>query len=151
MYGDVPPDADAVAPPSNRPLQVTLESTCEAATKTVGSVTVDELVEVQPFASVTVTVYVPAATPVIDAVVAVFDHAYVYGDVPPVADAVAPPSDNPLQVMVESTCEAATNTVGSVTVDELVEVQPFASVTVTVYVPADKLLAVAVVAPLDHA
>ena len=74
-----------------------------------------------------------------------------YGDVPPVADAVAPPSDNPLHVMVESTCEDATNTVGSVTVDELVEVHPFASVTVTVYVPADKLLTVAVVAPVDHA
>ena len=74
MYGDVPPVADAVAPPSDNPLHVMVESTCEAATNTVGSVTVDELVDVQPFASVTVTVYVPAVTPVIDAVVAVFDQ-----------------------------------------------------------------------------
>ena len=36
---------------------------------------VAELVLVQPFASVTVTVYVPAAKPLMSCVVALFDHA----------------------------------------------------------------------------
>jgi hypothetical protein len=43
------------------------------------------------------------------------------------------------------------NAVGSVTVDVAVVEQPLASVTVTVYVPATKLLFVAVVVPFDHA
>ena len=66
----------------------------------------------------------------IEAVVAEFDHTNVYGVVPPVALAVAPPSDNPLHVTLESTCVDATNTLGSVTVADDVEVHPFASVIV---------------------
>jgi hypothetical protein len=61
---------EVVAPPFERPLHVMFESTIEALTKMVGSVTVAELVEVHPFASVIVTEYVPAITPVIEAVVA---------------------------------------------------------------------------------
>ena len=56
-------------------------------------------VVVQELASDTVTVYVPAVTPVILAVVAELLHAKVYGDVPPVALAIADPSDKPLQLM----------------------------------------------------
>ena len=39
---------------------------------------------VHPFASVTVTVYVPAAKFCGSCAVVLFDHAYVYGAVPPV-------------------------------------------------------------------
>jgi hypothetical protein len=77
VYGIVPPVDEAVAPPSDKALQEMLESTTEVLTKIVGSTTVTELVEVQPFASIIVTVYVPAITPVIEAVVAVLDHEYV--------------------------------------------------------------------------
>ena len=70
----LPPVADAVAPPSDNPLHVTLLSTTAEADNTDGSVTVLLAVAVQPFASVTVTVYVPALTPVIDAVVAALLH-----------------------------------------------------------------------------
>ena len=70
----LPPVADAVAPPSDNPLHVTLLSTTAEADNTAGSVTVLLAVAVQPFASVTVTVYVPALTPVIDAVVAALLH-----------------------------------------------------------------------------
>ena len=69
--------ADAVAPPSEPPLHDTLTFTTEEATNAVGSVTVDVDVAVQPFASVTVAVYVPAGTPVIDAVVVPLLQAYV--------------------------------------------------------------------------
>ena len=70
----VPPVAAEVAPPSKKPLHVTLLSTTVAATNAAGSVIVELLVDVQPFASVTVTVYVPATTPVILAVVALLLH-----------------------------------------------------------------------------
>ena len=125
MYGIVPPVDEAVTAPSAIPLHVVFEFTTLAAISIAGSVTVIELVEVHPLASVIVVVYVPATTPVIVAVVAELLHAYVYGMVPPVADDVAPPSAKPLQVMFESTTLAATNIAGSETVTELVEVHPF--------------------------
>ena len=66
----------------------------------VGSVMVTLDVVVQELASDTVTVYVPAATPVMLAVVAALLHAKVYGVVPPVPLAVADPSLPPLQLNV---------------------------------------------------
>ena len=66
----VPPVALAVAPPSEKPLQLTLLSTTVAATNAAGSVIVGLEVAVHPLLSVTVTVYVPATTPVMLAVVA---------------------------------------------------------------------------------
>ena len=66
----VPPEAVAVAAPSFPPLQLTLSSRDAVATRTVGSVIVMVVVSVHPLASVTVTVYVSALTPVIEAVVA---------------------------------------------------------------------------------
>ena len=42
------------------------------------------VVAVQPFASVTTTLYVPAAKFCGSCTVALFDHKYVYGAVPPV-------------------------------------------------------------------
>ena len=66
------------------------------------------------------------------AVVALLLHAYVYGIVPPVPLAVAPPSEKVLQVTLLSTATAAIIRAGSVTVPLAVSVQPFASVIVTV-------------------
>ena len=67
---------------------------------------------VQPFASVAVTTYVPAVTPVMEAVVAPLLHVNEYVTVPPDAEALAPPSLPPLQLTFESTTAAATNNVG---------------------------------------
>ena len=69
MYGVVPPEALAEAVPvadakQSAPVVVTDADTW------VGSVTVALLVIVQPFASVIVTVYVPAVKPVLFCVVA---------------------------------------------------------------------------------
>ena len=71
--------------------------------------------------------------------------------VPPVADAVAPPSFPPLQLTLLSTTVAATSTAGSSTTTVSVAVHPFASVAVTVNVPAVNPVAVAVVAPVFQA
>jgi hypothetical protein len=103
-------------------------------------------VAVQPFASVTVTLYEPEAFTAIDCVVAPFDHAYdeaedaVSVTEPPAQKVVGPPA-----VIVG---------VGSgLTVTEVaddVAEQPFASVTVTLYEP-DALTAIdCVVAPVLH-
>ena len=64
MYAVVPPVAEAVASPSFPPLQLTLLSTEVAATSTAGSVMTTDEESVQPLASVTVTLYVPAPNPV---------------------------------------------------------------------------------------
>ena len=69
------------------------------ATNTAGSVMVTSSVSVHPFASVAVTVYVPAVRPVAVAEVPPPpDHAYVIVPVPPDPDAVAAPSLSPLQL-----------------------------------------------------
>ena len=132
VYGDVPPVALAVAEPSDKPLQVTLAFTADDAANTAGSVMVTLEVVVQELASDTVTVYVPAVTPVMLAVVAELLQAKMYGAVPPAPLAVADPLLPPLQLTdVFATVDAA-NTVGSVIVVLDVVVQLFASVTVTV-------------------
>jgi hypothetical protein len=147
----VPPVALAVAPPSLKPLQLMLLSTTLDAANTAGSVMVIELLSVHPFASVIVTEYVPAATPVILAVVAALLHIYVYGMVPPVPVTVPPPSARPLQLMLLSTTPADASNAGSVIVILEESVQPFASVIVTEYVPAATPVMLAVVALLLHA
>ena len=129
----------------------------ELATTAVGSVTVVPAVVVQLFASDTVTVYVPATSPLAVAVVAKVAelvevlHAKLYGAVPPEPLAVADPSFPPLQLMFVFTTELATTAVGSVMAVVAIDVQLFASVTVTVYVPATNPFVVAVVAALLHA
>ena len=70
----MPPVTLAVADPSLPPLQLTAVFTTELATKAVGSVIIMLAVVVQLFASEIVTVYVPAATPVMLAVVAALLH-----------------------------------------------------------------------------
>jgi len=86
-----------------------------------------------------------------DAVVLPVFQEYEYGEVPPVAEAVAPPSVNPLQLTLLSTMAEETSIAGSVTVNDFVAILPFRSVMVTVYVPAPKLDKEAVVAAVDHA
>ena len=71
----------------------------QTATSRVGSVIVTDAVSVQPLASVAVTVYVPAVSPVaVAAEPPPPDQAYVIVPVPPVAEAVAEPSLPPLQL-----------------------------------------------------
>ena len=70
----MPPVTLAVADPSLPPLQLTAVFTTELATKAVGSAMVTLDVVVQLFASEIVTVYVPAATPVMLAVTAALLH-----------------------------------------------------------------------------
>ncbi len=111
-------------------------------------VTLDVLVH--EFTSDTVTVYVPATRPFVVTVVAELLHAKVYGDVPPVPLAVAEPLLPPLQLMLVFITELATTAVGSVIVTLDVLVHKFASDTVTVYVPADTPVILAVVAELLH-
>jgi hypothetical protein len=102
--------------------------------------------DVQLFASVVVTVYVPLVLTVMAAVVAPVDQRY---DVPPEAVSVTlPPAQNvvgPDGVMV------AVGSGLTVTVcDAGAEVQEFASVVVTVYVPDVDTAMAAVVAPVDQ-
>ena len=72
----MPPVTFAVAPPLDKPLQLTLLSTPTDTTNIAGSVTVELLVLVQPLASVMVTEYIPATTPVMLAVVAALLQTY---------------------------------------------------------------------------
>ena len=108
-----------------------------------------DAVAVHAFASVTVTVYVPALRP--EAVAFVCPpgaHANVYGDVPPTGVAVALPVLPPLHFTF--TIEPVLTdkaTAGCVITADAVAVQAFASVTVTVYVPALRPVAVALVCP----
>ncbi len=106
--------------------------------KAVGCVIVNDVeVAVQLLASLTVTVYVPAAKLVKDVeawnVVPLIE--YVYGAVPPVADAVIVPLVPPKQETLVLTPDATSN-VGWVIVAEAFVVQEFASVITTLKVPA---------------
>jgi len=90
-------------------------------------------VRVQECASVTVTVYVPAARLEADAAVPPEgDHTYVYGGVPPLTEIAAAPSLPPRQETLEDPAVDIEIGVGVVTEVVAVIVQPFASVAVTV-------------------
>ena len=94
-------------------------------------VTVNVCVPVQPLASVTVTVYVPAARPVGFAVVPTFGfQAYVYGPVPPEGVTAIAPLFAPLQDRLVMLPVAVTG-VALLIVKVAVEVHPASSVTVT--------------------
>ncbi|MNT53061.1 hypothetical protein D3C72_1901290 [compost metagenome] len=75
-------------------------------------------------------------------------HEYVYVPVPPVTATVADPVAEPLHAIFVCALAVATKAAGSVIVKLWVSVHPFASVTVTVYVPAESPVAVAPVPPL---
>ena len=131
VYAVVPPEAEAVASPSFPPLQFTLSSTEAAATSAVGSVIVTESVSVQPFASVAVTVYIPADSPVIEDPEPLLLQEKEYPEVPPDAEAEAAPVLPPLQLTFVPVAVTA-RTVGCVIVVDAVPVHPLLSVTVTV-------------------
>jgi hypothetical protein len=115
-------------------------------TRAAGSVIETLAVPAHPLASVAVTIYEPAANPLAIEVVCtgVVFHEYVYGAVPPAATAVAEPSLPSLHITFTWVVETVTEA-GSRIVTFVFAVQPLASVTVTVYGPADRPVAVAVV------
>jgi len=133
---------------------VELSQTTEGSAVIVGAdgfafavTTVGAEVELQPFPSMTVTVYEPELDTTIDCVVAVVDQRYVY---PLGAVSVTlPPAHNvvgPLGVIVGVGGFGLTVT----TVGAEVELHPLPSLTVTVYEPALVTRIDCVVAPVDH-
>ena len=103
VYGAVPPEPATVAEPVDCPKQFTLTTVPAliVAVTALGCVNVTVAVAVQPLASVVVTRYVPAASPLSVCVVAVVDHAKPYGVVPPAGLAVTDPSDEPKQLICD--------------------------------------------------
>ena len=103
----------------------------------------------QPFASVTVTPYSPAGTPVSVGPVAPVDQRKAYGPVPPCGTTVALP-DAPPKHSTPSEAISAARGPGCVMLTLAVAGQPFASVTVTLYSPAGTPTSDAPVAPVDQ-
>jgi hypothetical protein len=99
-----------------------------------------------PFASDTVTPYVPAERFTSDCVVAPLLQIKLYGNAPPSGVTVAVPFVAPHVVAVEAAVAVGPGV--SIMIDEPDAVHPVASVTVTMYVPATKPLMDDVVAPL---
>ena len=93
-----------------------------------------------PFASVISTELVPTHNAVATSVVSPLFHKYVNGAVPPTTVTVAPPSHSPKQDTLLSTTVVAVPAAPSVIVEATVSVHPCASVTVTLYVPAARLV-----------
>lgn len=113
-----------------------------------GSVNVTDAVVMQPFASVTVTVYDPAISAVAVAPVPPAGaHEYEYGAVPPEAVTVAEPLLPPKQRMFAELVIVAPGPPVFATFAVAVVVHPLASVIVTVYDPAISPVAVAAVPP----
>ena len=94
MYPVLPPEASAPATPSFPALQLTL-SVANAMVIVPAEVITVEAVSVHPLASVAVTVYVSAVSPVIVAVVAALLQTNVMVPVPPLAEAAADPVPPP--------------------------------------------------------
>ena len=139
----VPPVAATIAKPSFPALQLTFIVAASTASNSDGCVIFTVNVAVQPMASVAVTLYAPSIKPVTEAEVIPLFHRYVIVPVPPVAFTNAEPFDPPKQLtFVEPVRLIETPVPGSITVAVETAVQPLASVTVTVYVPAVKLIAV---------
>jgi hypothetical protein len=112
-----------------------------------GVATVTVVSCVQPFASVTVIWKLPAQRLVILAIVEPPVHKYVYGVTPPEGITVACPLQTPLQV-TGNAAAVISSALGCVMVTVAVTEQPVASVTVTVYGPAVKLVPVAALPPV---
>jgi hypothetical protein len=101
LYPAVPPfaltDAEPLVPPKHKALDGVLP-----VVKTVGCVIAAEVVAVQPFTSVTVTVYVPVASPEISSMAALFDHEkadVAYEGEPGVTERFTEPFVRPKQVI----------------------------------------------------
>jgi hypothetical protein len=114
-----------------------------------GSETVSVSEAWQPFASLTVTLYVPAISPALSSVVGPSFQLKVYGAVPPLTVISIEPLFPSLQLT--SACVPVTASAPGcviVTVCELVQACP--SLTVTVYVPAERPVRFWVVGPSFH-
>ena len=131
VYVPVPPVTVAVALPVEAPWQATF--VCVGVKlNAVGSVMVYDWLIWQLLASVTVTVYVPAARPLdVAAVPPLGDQLYVYALVPPVTVAVAEPFIPLLQLTLVCVGVIA-SAAGSVMVKLCVVWQVLPSVMVTV-------------------
>lgn len=128
----MPPVTAALASPSQALLQET-SVWVEVTTSGAGSVMLNVCVATQPFASVTVAVYVPAARPLaVAAVPPLGDQAYEYAGVPPVTVTVAEPVLPPLQATFVCAPVLASAEAGCVMLKVCEERQPLASVIVTV-------------------
>jgi hypothetical protein len=103
-----------------------------------------------PRASVTVTLYIPATRFVAVAVVCPLFQRYVYGDVPPVTTTVAFPLFAPKHKGLLKVLMLAEGPAILPIVTGAVIVQKLRSVTVTVYVPATRAVALAPVCPFDQ-
>ena len=103
------------------------------------------VVAIQEFASVTVNVYVPGAkfdkSSVVPTTLVPSLHEKLYAVVPPVTVTAIEPLSSPLQVELTEVFDAL-KTVGSVIVWLTVAVQLSASLIVTVYVAAARLVKV---------
>lgn len=141
VYGGDPEEAFTVAVPFAPPKHVTSAEDCNVTTGAPVFPTTAVVVVVHPFASVTVTLYVPPARPLIVDVDCELLQAYVYVPVPPAGVAVALPLLFP---HVAGTDVAETVSCGGSVIVTVCSVgQLFMSVTVTVYVPAGIAVAVA--------
>jgi len=149
-YPTVPFDANEVAEPVEAPLHNTFVVEGIDTVNVVGCEIVAVVDAVHPFASVAVTVYVPIVRLLIVAVVAPVFHKYEYPPVPLDATEVAEPVEAPLHNTFVVVGIDIANKLGCVIVADVDDVHPLASVAVTVYVPAVRLLIVAVVDPVFH-
>ena len=137
-YGPTPPAPEAVASPSQRPLQLALLLPEIDTTRAPGSVIAVATESEHPFASVTTKLYRPAHKLEADKLVCALgsSHKYVYGSDPPEADPVASPSHAELQVTSFELARPATKAAGSVITETALSVHPMLSITNKVYVPA---------------
>ena len=142
---DAPVDAVSVtAPPAQN--VVGPDAVIDAVGSEFTVTLVADDVALQPFASVTVTLYEPAAETVIDRVVAPFDHAY---EAPAEAVSVTePPAQN--VVGPDAVIDAAGGAFTVTFVGADVALQPFAFVTLTLYEPEAETTIDCDVAPLDQ-
>jgi hypothetical protein len=112
VYAVVPPLTLRLAAPVEFPKQSTFVPDIEAASAAAGCVITTEAVVEQLLASVTVTVYVPAARPVLSSVVTPLPQLYEYGAVPPDAVRLAAPVELPKQSTLVPPIEAASAAAG---------------------------------------
>jgi hypothetical protein len=114
VYAAVPPDANAVALPVDAPLHKTLEVADMLTVSGVGLTRLFDNIAVHPSADVTVTVYVPAASPDKSSIEEPFDQTNAYGVVPPEGvisiAPVAPPEHKGLVNVAFTESEFATFT-----------------------------------------
>jgi hypothetical protein len=148
VYGLVPPFALSIIIAFFPPLHDTFVNVYAGMLNAFGWVIVTAAVTLVPQLSLSVTVYTPDVNPLALAPEPPDGaHAYVYAVVPPLAVTLAAPPLPALQLTSLVTLVAIAKAAGCVTVTATTVEHPWLSVTVTLYVPADKLLAVAFVLP----